>query len=346
MDLWILNENFDALKIVDTASSVIWANRFRQCGDFEIYVAASPEMVDLLQIDRFVARRGDDMMGIIEKVEIMTDEENGDFLLVSGRCTRSILDRRIVWEQTVINDTVENAMRRIVRDAFISPTDNARKYIRLRLSSAHGYTDTVRVQYTGTNVLEAIESLCASKNYGFAMKLTEGSLFLDFYKPADRSVNQSENPRVVFSELYDNLVSTTYSVDKTALKNVAVVAGEGEGSARRRVTIMPETEPTGLHRREVFRDARDVSSNDGEIPADEYDQLLIERGMETLSEATIVQTMEGTVEPLQMYAYKKDYFLGDIVTVVNKYGIQMDTQVLEVVEVWDDNGYKCTPTFG
>ena len=59
----------------------------------------------------------------------------------------------------------------------------------------------------------------------------------------------------------------------------------------------------------------------------------------------MVQSMEGTVESRQ-YVYKKDYFLGDIVTAISKYGVQTDTQVLEVVETWDETGYTCTPTFG
>jgi len=56
--------------------------------------------------------------------------------------------------------------------------------------------------------------------------------------------------------------------------------------------------------------------------------------------------VEGTIEPMQMYSYKEDYFQGDLVTVVNKYGIAVDTQVLETVESWDEDGYTCTPTFG
>ena len=33
-------------------------------------------------------------------------------------------------------------------------------------------------------------------------------------------------------------------------------------------------------------------------------------------------------------------------TVINKHGIQADTQVLEIVETWDSDGYTVTPTFG
>lgn len=346
MDLWILTEDFQRVGIVDTATSVIWANRHRQHGDFEIYISASAAALDLLKEDRLVFRDDDDMVGIIERIKIDTDEENGDFLTVTGRCTRSILARRIVWEQTVINGTVENGMRKLVTDAFISPTIAARKYDGLTLAPAHGYSDHVQNQYTGDNLKAAVEGLCAANNYGYKMPLVGSVLQLDFYKGADRSASQSVNPRVIFSEEYDNLTATTYTRDKTEYKSVALVAGEGEGAARRRTTVSRSTDQSGLHRRELYVDARDVSSNEGEITDAEYLAQLAERGGTALSEAPIVESMEGTVEPLQMYTYKVDYFLGDIVTVVNKYGIAADAQVLEVVETWDEDGYTCTPTFG
>ncbi len=346
IDLWIYDENFTALGIVDNYNSLIWANRFRQCGDFEIYVSISADMIELLQEGRLVVRPDDDMVGIIEKVQTGTDEENGDFLTASGRCLRSILDRRIIWEQTVLSGTVENILRRLVTDAFISPAIAARKYDRLALAAAHGFPETTTVQYTGDNLLETVENLCAAYNYGFSIKLQDGMLVLDFYKGTDRSMSQHVNPRVIFSEDYDNLRATTYTLDKTAYKSVALVLGEGEGADRRRVIVERPTDQAGLHRRELYVDARDVSSNDGEFTDEEVDAQLAERGGTGLSECPIVESVEGTIEPMQMYAYKEDYFQGDMVTVVNKYGIQVDTQVLETVESWDEDGYTCTPTFG
>lgn len=352
MDLWIYDENFVAQGIVDAASSIIWANRYRQCGDFEIKVAATVDMIALLltgdeDADRFVVRPDDDMIGMIEYAQIVTDEESGDYLIVSGRCCRSILARRIVWNQTTVNGTAENGLRKLVTDAFISPAIPERKYERLKLAAACGFTEKLEAQYTGDNILEVHEAVCAANNYGFKVTRGEDStLVLGLYKGVDRTVGQWENPRVIFSEEYDNLRATTYTMDKKGYKTVALVAGEGEGSARRRRVVNRLVDLSGLRRRELFVDAKDVSSNDGEITTTEYNAQLDDRGITTLSEAPIVRSMEGQIEPGQMYTYKVDYNLGDFVTIVNKYGVQVDAQVLEVVEVWDENGYTCTPTFG
>lgn len=346
MDLWIYDESLALQGIIDTASSVIWADRFRQCGDFEIYTPAETAALELLRIDRYVMRPGSDMVGIVEKIELTTSEEDGDYIKATGRDLRSILDRRIIWEQTVLTGTVENAIRRLITEAFISPAIPARKFDLLSLAAAHGYEETVSTQYTGDNLLEAVEALCAAYNYGFKIKLQDGGMVFDLYKGADRSAAQSDLPRVIFSDEFDTLASSEYIRDKAAFKTVALVAGEGEGSARRCVTVSLPTEQTGLQRREMFIDARDVSSNNGEIAAAEYDAQLIDRGLPDLYEAAEVESMTGSVELLQTYTCGKDYDLGDLVTVRNRYGVECDTQVLEIVESWDANGYICTPTFG
>lgn len=352
MELWIYNDSFSPLGVVDTAPSIIWANRYRQCGDMELYVPATDEMRSLLIFDaeledRFVVRRDDEMACFIERTEIVTDEEKGDFLLVTGRCLRSIYSRRIVWDQTNLSGTVENGLRRLVADAFMADQPPGRKYAPLRLAPAHGYADRIEKQITGGEVLAAMEEICAANNYG--MKVTmdprQGTMTADFYKGTNRTAGQRENPRVIFSEDYGNLLGTNHTRDVTAYKTVAKVAGEGEGTARRSVVVSRTGQTEGLRRREMYVDARDISSNDGEIGADEYDGLLLNRGSSAMSEAAIVESMTGSIVQRQ-YVYGRDYFLGDMVTVIDKFGSAADAQVLEIIETWDENGYTATPTFG
>ena len=45
------------------------------------------------------------------------------------------------------------------------------------------------------------------------------------------------------------------------------------------------------------------------------------------------------------FKYGKDYYLGDIVTMINKYGITKDVRVLSVIESMDDTGAKVIPHF-
>lgn len=76
-----------------------------------------------------------------------------------------------------------------------------------------------------------------------------------------------------------------------------------------------------------------------------YMVYLNNRGMEKLSEYGEKTTFEGVVIPDITFVYKRDYFLGDIVTVESEYGISARVRIVEVIEVVDENGYKVEPKF-
>lgn len=76
-----------------------------------------------------------------------------------------------------------------------------------------------------------------------------------------------------------------------------------------------------------------------------YDMYLAARGVEKLAAYGVETHFDGTVEPETTFVYGKDYFLGDIVTVKNHYGITAKVRITEVVEVLDNDGYSVQPSF-
>lgn len=99
-------------------------------------------------------------------------------------------------------------------------------------------------------------------------------------------------------------------------------------------TAGPETEQAkniGLSRREIFVDARDLQSIDGEttLTEDEYMEVLETRGWEKLAENQLVQSFDATVRALNpTYQYGVDFFLGDTITVTDeRLGVTVDAVV-------------------
>ena len=162
------------------------------------------------------------------------------------------------------------------------------------------------------------------------------------YKGADRSYQQTENSYVEFSPGFDNLISSNFMTSTQNYKNIALVAGEGEGLDRKTI---PVGAAEGMERYEVYIDARDISSNNGEIAELEYLTLLRERGKEKLLECLIETYFEANIEPQFMFQYRKDYMLGDITILKNEYGITAYPRIVEVIESEDETGYKVVPTF-
>ncbi len=101
----------------------------------------------------------------------------------------------------------------------------------------------------------------------------------------------------------------------------------------------------GMERYEMFVDAKDISSNNGEISLSDYNKLLIERGEEKLAENKEIEKYSGEIETTLTYRYKEDYDLGDTVQTVDKYGIEASPKILEIIESENENGYRIVPTF-
>ncbi|MCR0522446.1 siphovirus ReqiPepy6 Gp37-like family protein [[Clostridium] innocuum] len=342
MELIICNRQFERLGIIETAS-VIWVSRYYDIGDFEIYVAMDAIKSEMLQKDNYVLRYDDEYVGIIEDTEI-TDDGETEYLKVTGRFAESLLTRRIVYNQTQINGTVENGLISLIKDNITEPLVSGRKIDVVGIKTAKGFRDKLNAQYTGDEIASVIMAVCKANGIGFKMPLKDMKFMFELYKGVDRSYAQYENPHVVFSDKNDNLVSSTYTEVNSSYKNFALVAGEGEGSQRRK---MPVGTITGIDRRETFVDARDISSNNGEVSNVEYDKALTERGYEKLGETSITQAFDGEVSMNVNYEYKKDYFLGDITTIMNdRWNMSINTRIIEVMESEDENGYIVTPTFG
>ena len=346
VDIYILNRDLNVIGIIDDYKSLIWTPRYFEPGDFEIYAVATEKTLELLQLDCYVTRPDSDMIGIIETVRIESDPDSGDYVIATGRDLGSILDRRIVWSLTNIEDTVENGVRRLLTENFISPALSYRKMENFVLGASQGFTETMSGQYGGDNILDIVVNLCKQNGYGFRVILNDEKNFeFQMYRGTDRSYNQTSNPFIVFSPEFENIVSSNYIHDKSTLKNACTVWGEGEGFTLKTLAV---GSISGLDRREMFVEAMDITSEleDGSIlGTTEYYDMLRQRGREELANNPETLSFEGEVESIRQFVFGRDYFLGDIVTVKNSYGVTEHPRVISVIQSHDENGSLTIPAF-
>lgn len=349
MDLLVLNKSLDVIAIVDVYESIIWTERYYEYGDFELYTAMTQDILNYIKTDNYIQRVGSDRVMIIEEIKIDTDSETGNHITITGRSLESILDRRVVWSQTTISGNLQNGLKKLINENIISPSKEERKISNFIFKDS---TDsqitglTVEAQYTGDNLYDVISKVCEEKSIGFKVSLNENKQFVfELYAGADRSYEQTNYPYVVFSPNFDNIINSNYLESKENLKNVALVGGEGEGTARKYLAI---GNTSGLDRRELFVDARDISSEgeDGQtLTTEQYNELLKQRGNEYLADYTDLVSFEGAVETNIMYKYGVDFFDGDIVQIANEYGHEAKVRILEVVISENEEGNSVYPTF-
>lgn len=349
MDLLVLNKSLDVIAIVDVYESIIWTERYYEYGDFELYTAMTQDLLNYIKTDNYIQRVGSDRVMIIEEIRIDTDSETGNHITITGRSLESILDRRVIWSQTTISGNLQNGIKKLINENIISPSKEERKISNFIFKDS---TDsqitglTVEAQYTGDSLYDVISKVCEEKSIGFKVSLNENKQFVfELYAGADRSYEQTNYPYVVFSPNFDNIINSNYLESKENLKNVALVGGEGEGTARKYLAI---GNTSGLDRRELFVDARDISSEgeDGEtLTTEQYNELLKQRGNEYLADYTDLVSFEGAVETNIMYKYGVDFFDGDIVQIANEYGHEAKVRILEVVISENEEGNSVYPTF-
>lgn len=349
MDLRILDKNFNPVKILDAFRSLLWVDRYATYGTFELSTEIRLEILEKIRQDYYICSSESERTMIVETIEIESDLEEGSYIHITGSSLEKILDRRIVWGRKILNGNFQNAIQSLINDAIISPSISERKisnFIFQRSTDSRITSLTVTKEYTGDNLLDAITELCSLHNVGFKVILNDSNQFVfSLFVGEDRGYDQDKNPLVIFSPKFENLVNSNYLESNAEYKNITLIGGEGEDQERVYTTY---GSGSGLERRELFTDARDLSSGkdtDNEIPMSQYLSNLQKRGKEHLEEYPYILAFEGETEPRQMFVYNGNFFIGDIVQIENEYGKSGKTRVTEVVTSYDETGFSVYPTF-
>lgn len=342
MNIFIMNEKFETVDIIDSYESAIWTDRYSGYGDFEIYTFFNTNLIQKVRQDYYLYTLESEHIMIVEGLEILSNAEDGNHLRITGRSLESLLDRRIIWDQTEVSGSLQNSIKRLITDAIISPSVAGRaipNFIFEDTDDERITALTLEEQYTGDVLYDVIVSACETNHIGFKVTLNDQNQFVfKLYMGQDRSYDQLSNPYIVFSPKYENIINSNYIDSTESMKNVTLVAGEDESQARRTL-VVGTTE--GLLRREIYTDARDLQSE----KITNYNEALKQRGLETLIENARTVNFEGEVEATQMFRYGEDFYMGDIIQIANEYGIEGSARVVEFIHSEDANGFKSYPTF-
>lgn len=383
MDALILNRDFQTQCIVDAFSSFIWTDRYFEPGDFELYFPIPNAVSEYAKEDYYIWQKYSDRLMIIEEINISTDED-GPHMTLSGRSCESLLERRVVAYRTILSGSLQDGIEKLLNDNVVSPEDSKRKIPEIRFvkSSDPRITSlTCELNLLGETLLEVIEDQCQLHDLGFKITYNETDKKLDFmlYYGEDRSYQQTKNPFVVFSPGFDNLLSSNYLKTSKELKTAAVVGGDANYEyGQEIVDIDGKPNLTGIDRREMYVDGSSVELPNPTVNEDsirtrlealgkseayiqeainkakeeaaaqlapEYRQQLMAYGLIELSKTYVTEAFEGEVEANLQYKYGVDYYIGDVVQILDEYGREASSRITEVVRSHDLSGEIMTPTF-
>ena len=357
--LTILSPLLVPLGLLNQFTALTWTSRTTTFGGFELWCPMLPENSELLKPDNLLWIGGDEL-GVIETIQKSTDEQGSTTLQVSGRFIESWLERRIIWGQYSGTEVVSNHLRNLVTMNAISPSDPKRKIPHLTLAVDQSpLGPSVSFSDSYSNLWTTALELANANSLFLRVKadVPGGELLFTILKGTNRSVEQSILPAVVLSTDLSDILTDSYTLDATTWCNMSLVAGAGEGVQRKTSEINGSL--SGLSRRELFVDARDlqdyeeVVTSEGTtrvpIATSVYDGMLQERGKSKLGEVPLVESFDASIRMYgpRAYEYGVDYFLGDRITMQDpNLGIQVSTEISEVQQSWDENGYSLSLVLG
>lgn len=332
----VFSSTFEFITEIDAFENSVWTTRWHKQGDFQIVLNQGANDAHELMSGRIV-NLGKDKTGIISHVE--EDNSNGKgMLLVKGFDLKGLLSNRItvppvgeaqdkatasiesLMKQFVNNNAVTTTPERIIEDLVLAPNLN------------RGAMVSFQTRYK--NLLDELEKLSILSGLGWDIVFDGSSYVFDVVEGRDLSIMQTANPPVIFSNEFGNTKSQKVIESSLDYKNVAIVAGQGEGADREVIMVGGAS---GLDRKEVFIDARDIEEGGN----------LLDRGEQKLAEYAKIESFETSVLSYGPFKYGEDWRIGDIVTVQNESKTRTaHLRVTEIVEVIDQTGHEIDATFG
>ena len=191
-EIYIHDEHkLQKIGLLDDFVSVVWNNRFLTSGDFEFIVKLTKRNIDLVKRNRFVTRKNLDEIGVIEEVTISDDNGTKQIKAV-GRMAQSLLNRRIVWDSTLLNGLTLPQLRALIDNNLISAKDENRKI-------PAQYTEVLKVgnEIVKEDVYERAKLQSVSADGVIIERQTEKA---DFYNYANPQVFQHETNVSIVTE--------------------------------------------------------------------------------------------------------------------------------------------------
>jgi Siphovirus ReqiPepy6 Gp37-like protein len=359
--------------LVENYSSLIWTDRYSGEGEFELRTPDVWNMLTLLPQGQLISLLDDPEVMIVETRNIEVDDDGFMTLVVTGGSLETMLRHRallasvyntpwkvlqtyktsefaslLLWNH-LVNATGEDPTRAawtidsltaipnlVITETVPVPGDPAEWWLESGqvYDTFKGVLDlgilgvrAIRPSHTAGTILTFDTSRTASR--GLITRNPEPDIMdmrLDVYQGTNRTRYQSvvepvmfhydsghiDNPKYLFS-IKDH--KTMASVSASFGSQNVLPAGAGSGG-------------TGLTRRVLYLDGGDATNA----------VAVTQKGRIELRKHEKVRMFDGAITPTSAYQFGRDYFLGDVVTLLAQRGFEETMVVSEYIRTHDENG--------
>lgn len=357
----------DTMRIVDILRKYEYSQyefKAREIGTFTINAMLDKENLYLMdKTKNYYVILDDDVFGVIESVKRESDSETSKVFVIKGSLALKLLEYRVIKGQVTFKGKSYKYIEELVKQNLIMSDDSNRN-----IALAVEFEDEERLkqvcsiidkQVTGGSLWDEISEVAEADKLRIILRPnviavnTEHHQNIDGWTliigaGEDRTRHRANNAvsSVMFSQSLSNIANTDYIVDRSKLRNTVYIAGEGEGTDRKWYNIDVNSDVTfgerkGWNRRELWVDARDVQSEQDNVTLTdaEYEELMKQRADEKAKDNDLSEEYTATATDItKQYTYKKDYNIGDFVTIADEeLRMEFDAQITNVIVTRQDD---------
>lgn len=357
----------DTMRIIDVLRKYEYSQyqyKAREIGTFQINAMLDKENLYLMdKTKNYYVLFDNDVFGVIESVKRESDSETSKAFTIKGSLALKLLEYRVIKGQLTFKGKSYKYIEELVKQNLImSDEENRNVALAVEFEDEErlkNVCSTIDKQITGGSLWDEISEVAEADKLRIVLKPNvvvinrENPYNIDGWTliigaGEDRTRNRGNKvvSPVIFSQSLSNIANTDYTVDRSKLRNTVYIAGEGEGTDRKWYNIDVNSDVTfgerkGWNRRELWVDARDVQSEQDNVTLTdaEYEELMKQRADEKAKDNDLSEEYTATVTDItKQYTYKKDYNIGDFVTIADEeLGMEIDVQITNVIITRQDD---------
>lgn len=365
MEIHILDKLLRPIDVVDVFESMIWVERNRAKGDFELVTLATVTNKRRFVAETWISIAQSDRVMEVQRADEAINADGRRVLTVKGIEIVDILDRRGALQKIagVISptwlitaktpgDTMRYIFDEICRNGTVSANDVIPFITAGNLYPADSIAepaDLIEWEQKPATVYGALKELADIYDLGFRLYKDPNlsKLYFNVYAGSDRTSNQDVLPPVVFSTDMENLDSTTEFSDISTVYNVIQVVYTHKDDVDPELDVAEMVEvyendiqpPSGFERRVKMILVTSIPEGVVDIPA-----FLIAAGKDELMKSRPIVAFDGEITQYSQFVYGRDYYLGDLVEQRGDAGATSFMRVEEYIFVEDMSGQRSYPT--
>lgn len=347
-------------EIINGLTSKMWVERYAQDGEFKFTAPASSGMRNLLPTGSFISHVDSTEIMIVENHEINDDQGKETELIISGRGYETFFEQRIVGSNKTFptSGTIEeyvldpeytwNQLVLLIGDHVIASglidDDDAIPYLEIMTDVEGVSVSESRVIKRGTLYSRMLELLQVDD---LGVNVVRPGIWSPLGPNAEEvafviHAGVDRSSQIMFSYDTGEIESADYLWSNKLYKNAAYISGKWVET----VLKFAEAE---YDRRMMQVDASDIDNAYETAPVGaELDAVVAQmqqRGLEALAaQNEIALTKAEVSKETNQSAYRKDFNVGDLITVQGDYNETSTMRISEYVEIEDENGRLGYPT--